>query len=690
MAMRRTFSHVGSTVCLALLFLACGDDAGESIGEVADAPADAPAIPGARPQLLDEVEALCLAAGGTWNSYQCRCPQGIFTTASGGVCSATRFGTSDCMNRGFTNVLASDGVAGLRRCLRGAVVIAQRSSLQLSPDFADALAGPLAQWLDDHVRSRTLRANLPSDAGSPQQILVHLLSPSAADLPILLDRTPSYPMPGNVPGSVIVLRNVYARDVAALGAAVGDVSGEWTPDRSQADAALSLLLRAVDVASFVGAPAYLETPILEGCRVACEIAAEWPLDHDGLAYSIRRIRRYHRGTLLDERLELTSPDRHQLVGWVSYDLGSHPNLLATLTYDGTPFLPTVSLYDSALLQRDQARFDTKALAQVDRWTEVVAAAPPLAAGDAAIVVCEGDVGGALDDAVLSTAVLSGPHRGPACQDGESLFGWRSAAPGDVSTYLDGVITTHFTLPVVDEFYVSHAGSMANLALGVDMQTPAWPGLRIIPLSAETCILEPTALGDVAAQDSTSQIRIVSLSATLPIDHAACAELMPNGVDPHYLWVTASGNAGRAFANLESAQNCPQSLSQRDNLLVVDGTDRGQYFDFSDHGPMYSDIAAESDGLGTSNSAPRVAHVAARIAQEHGERISVQMIRQAILLSARVPDPPLPNRTGGVLDAEAALEMARSIVDQGSGLATSLEVNMARDLRVQRKAGHAHF
>lgn len=651
-----------------------------------------------RPEQLDGVAESCKVAGGRWEDYECRCGPGegpdggavprVFTTESGGSCAPIELSTAPCMARGFRTMLAEQGVNAVRSCLRGNLLRVKRSTLSVSSSFPEAVAPDLASWLDDTVRSGSFWPNLPSEAGWQQQVIVTFELPTPQYTPILLDRAPIYPIPGSPPGAgAVVIRTLYATTVVDLGSTTGAERQPRTLDRSRTPPPLQMLLDAVDRASpFSRATDYSTTPILRGCLGACEVTGHFRFESDGATYSIKRARRYHGGTILDERLELASADHRQLLGWVNFDLAKNPNYFATFEYSESAFSPTVKTYDGALTPLGEVKLNALDVAKFDAASTTLGSARALSGGEVGVVVCEGDYGRALD-AGLAKALVLGPHQGLPGQEGTSAFGWRTAPTADVESYLDGVITTRFALPVDDQSYVDHAREVSHLVLGAGPTAEPWPGLRIVPLSAMTCILRPEVLEEISSRSDASQIRIVSLSAAYPVDQSACAASMPMGANPHYLWVLASGNWGRAFADLESAQNCPQVLRQRSNLLVVDGVTETEYWDFSDHGPAFSDIAAECQANGTSLAAPRVAHAAARIAQAQGDRISVQMIRAAILLSATLaplgPEAPgtgvLPNRSGGILQLDDALRMAQAIVDHGWGIASALGSDQVRVL-----------
>jgi hypothetical protein len=491
-------------------------------------------------------------------------------------------------------------------------------------------------------------------------------------------------MPGAAPLTVVFSRAVYAKTIADIPAVLGATDKPFPTTVDGLTEPLALLVRAVNVANFGSAAKYAEQPFSKECLGACNVSAEFPLTAGGRELLVQRTRRYHGGTVYAEWLTLVAADSRKLLGWVDFDLGGNPNFLATFDYTSNAFETVATTYDYDLNRLGEITFDAGAVAKVEELTKTITeSTASLESNDVALLVCETNLGGALDPSLAAKTFL-GPHRGSLGESDSSFFGWRRGAAGDVHGYLDAVVSTNFSMPSLDPFNVSHASQVAKLALGFDEAGTPTSGMRLLPLSAETCVFEPTVLQEVAERPDADQIRVVSLSATLPIDHAACVKLYPTGVNPHYLWVTASGNAGRVFTNLESSLNCPQSVTQRSNLLVVDGADGDQIMELADRGPRYSDIAADCRNesgtcTGTSLSAPRVAQSAAQIIQKHGPAISNEMVRTAILLSADVPSIPYDNRTGGVLNEENAFVMANRIVERDFGHRSSLSATEAQTL-----------
>ena len=621
---------------------------------------------------LGELQTYCEESGGVFVDASCVCPRdpssgvsAVFTSQSEPHCRPLALGSSSCGTKGYAATLTSGGFSALQACLDGSLLRVGRSSVSIAKPVPEAMATELAGWLDSEVVTLKLAAKLPGDAGAAQSVGISLGKPDLALLPVLLDNLP-YPMPGTRQITTQYTRTLFARSVQDIANVVGAKRSTWQPNRADAAPALQALLGAADEASFADAEHYEQTPILNGCIGACDVTRKWERSQSGQDYLVARTRRYHGGTVLEDRLVLSSRDGKQVFGVLVYDLGGNPNYLVTFEYPDSPFQVVLHAYDGVLSSWGEMRFDALADAQLQDLTGT----PVLGADEAAVVVCEGDFGGPLDAEIARTLVL-GPHAAPAGTDDASFYGWRRARANDTRGYLEGLISMTYTLPASNEHYALHTRTSARLALGIDGGAQAVPGLRVLPLSERTCILDPDMLSEIAAHPDANRIRILSLSATLPVDQAACMERFPSGVPEHFLWVTAAGNFGRRVEDLRSAQNCPQNLPRRSNLLVVDGVIGTDYWELNDFGEQYTDIAADcrlEDGAcnGTSNAAPRVARVAARIVQAYGGRISVPMVRAAILLSAQIPDMPLPNRTGGMLAPEQALQAAQEIVDRGFG------------------------
>lgn len=650
-----------------------------------------------KPRLLAALEELCRNAGGSFTDYECRCPAGepssasgtkarVFSTDSGGQCQSVQLVSSTCMTNGFTSVLNTSGSSALKNCLRGNLLRVGGTAFQVSSAYPEELEVELAAWLDEWVRAGKLLVNLPSHPGNAQTVVLRFGFPEPSELPFLIDSVP-YPMPGAAPLSVILSRPVYAKRVADIPAVLGAVEHSAPVSADGVPEPLALLLRAIGAANFEAATKYTEEPLSNGCEGACNETAEFSLAEADGRYLVRRTRRYHGGTVYAESLTLTTENARRLLGWADFDLAGQPNLLATFRYTDKPFETVATTFDYELEQLGNAAFDSGAVANYDELTKTISAgSTTLAGNDVAILVCETNMGSAIDSA-LAPATLIGPHRGQAGTDGRSFLGWLMPDANDLHGYWSGVLSTTFSMPAYDSFKVTHAREVAGLALGVDAAGSPSSGFRLLPVSAETCVFEPAVLKEIAERSDSAQIRVVSLSATLPIDHVACDELYPAGVDSHYLWVVASGNAGRTFETLETTLNCPQALSRRNNLVVVDGADGEQVMEAADRGRFYSDIAADcrnESGLctGTSLSAPRVAYVAAQIIREYLTAISNPMVRMAILLTATMSATSFDNRSSGVLNAPDALAMARRLVEKGLGERGTLSAAEARTLLLE--------
>lgn len=300
-----------------------------------------------------------------------------------------------------------------------------------------------------------------------------------------------------------------------------------------------------------------------------------------------------------------------------------------------------------------------------------------------VVMCEG---GFAPTAAQSAGlnVTRGP-RGDA-----SFWGWEN--PVDELPRLKGYLSGFLYL---GENLRLNRGALffARHSLSVGKVLTQDTDLRLIPVSVERCFESFSQW----SQPASKSARVVNLSASLPYDSKSCAEndVMTHAIQEsqgQWLWVASAGNDSRKDLKSTSSLNCPQNLGSRSNLITVAAYSEGDgaLSDYADSGADFADIAAADTGpeglsegspeKGSSFAAPRVSRVAALIAQQFPV-LAPDRIRAAILLSARAPSPfgnvaPLPVRSGGVLDGDGALQIAKILSQlEGnplSGAAFSLE------------------
>jgi hypothetical protein len=198
----------------------------------------------------------------------------------------------------------------------------------------------------------------------------------------------------------------------------------------------------------------------------------------------------------------------------------------------------------------------------------------------------------------------------------------------------------------------HGASVANLAIQ-DTQFSA------ISITSDQCFSHYKYWKD----NVKHFVRVINVSANFYYDQLSCeseSRFKDSMGDPEqpFFWVLSSGNDYRRSLTPESASLCPQSWGPRSNMIVVSATDA----EYANTGVDYADIAADGHGYypgqeGTSFAAPKVARVAALLAQEFPS-LTNQQIRDSIMQGARIPRPRLPVRSGGILDEAGARKIAK--------------------------------
>lgn len=135
------------------------------------------------------------------------------------------------------------------------------------------------------------------------------------------------------------------------------------------------------------------------------------------------------------------------------------------------------------------------------------------------------------------------------------------------------------------------------------------------------------------------------------------------VPEQVIWVVSAGNDGL----VNPTDMCHSMMAPRYRTITVAATDEsGVYLEsYSDRGRRYADIGAfGSDTFegskvgGTSIAAPRVSRVLAKLVFKYGKVMNNQLIRLAVLLSAKVDvNNRMDTRTGGSLNEEGAMRVA---------------------------------
>jgi hypothetical protein len=239
---------------------------------------------------------------------------------------------------------------------------------------------------------------------------------------------------------------------------------------------------------------------------------------------------------------------------------------------------------------------------------------------------------------LTSAVVRGPVE-------SSLLGWTNHPFDGLLDLIDGVFL---------EPENTHGQAVAETLIDTFAEA------KLIPLSTETCLTEYPRWAPTLQR---AGVKVMTLSGTIPVDTRWCdAFYDPQrylGPNQPFLWVVAAGNAGQRNPN----RRCPQTTPHRDNLLVVAGGE-DRLWSGSDYGVDYADLAASpkasrSADVGTSFSAPRVAAVAAQLADRFPS-LTPEDLKNILMKSAHVPSPSLDVRSGGALDACGARGLGEAV------------------------------
>lgn len=267
------------------------------------------------------------------------------------------------------------------------------------------------------------------------------------------------------------------------------------------------------------------------------------------------------------------------------------------------------------------------------------------------------------------------HVGPHTQS--SFWGWLKNDIAELT--LAEQLSGFKQLSEINSPYVDGGANLSKHALSDSLLATQRSSLRIIPISIDQCF----ASYDKWKNNVRPFARVVNVSASLWYDFASCEQnnwfrQSIASANQSFLWVLSAGNQAHAHLNPKNVFSCPQSLSSRQNIIVVSAKNSGDdsIASYTNFGQYYADIFADGTGffpneVGTSFAAPRVSRVAALLA-ERFPFLSIEQIRAAILLGARIPyvvsdddDSKLfahfmPARSGGILDETFALRTAEYI------------------------------
>jgi hypothetical protein len=241
---------------------------------------------------------------------------------------------------------------------------------------------------------------------------------------------------------------------------------------------------------------------------------------------------------------------------------------------------------------------------------------------------------------------------------QSFYGWtQDSLTFDYSgrEYLNSL-----SLPMDQYFLDQHSNQVA----GELAQTA---NIGVVPLGIRSCIEAPLARRWYSTFKDLGG-KVVNVSLRDPVDKETClneAQTHPIFTEQDkVLWVLAAGNQSVSEPN-----GCPQYLTGQPNVIVVGASQGRRVHEGSNRGDDFVDLFADGltfdgSGWGTSMATPKVARLAARIFADFPE-LSVIEVKATIMLSVDRPFRGLPARSEGILDSEAAYELARQIsLNQG--------------------------
>ncbi len=247
---------------------------------------------------------------------------------------------------------------------------------------------------------------------------------------------------------------------------------------------------------------------------------------------------------------------------------------------------------------------------------------------------------------------------------QSFYGWVSS---DQGFNLNGRLALNELELPIDQFPLStHSHQVVGeLSQGVPV--------GLIPLGMNACLKAEEA-NTWYSHFVENGHRVVNMSIRDESDRDNCSvemESHPMVRDDKVLWVVAAGNQGQS-----NSTGCPQHLSGKSNLLIVGASDGVRVHPSSNFGENFVDIYADGmthdrSAWGTSMAAPKVAKVAADIADQYPE-LSILSIKASIMLSAHIPLGRLPARSKGVLDYRQAMLLARIINQEGGDVQGALK------------------
>lgn len=286
-----------------------------------------------------------------------------------------------------------------------------------------------------------------------------------------------------------------------------------------------------------------------------------------------------------------------------------------------------------------------------------------------------------NDAETMRWLKRGPNVAQKYGDGGSLLGWWNAPKADpagtsYAKFYDGMYTDDYNALPASENYVNH---LAKHVVGFHRSVGE---VGFVPFSPHWQVSRNSALYEVMAK---TKARIVLVPKIMQVDGATSCPRNNTYLDPQYLFVLQTGYGG-----LENPTDvCLPNLRDATNRIVVASGLYGptSVASWSDAGEQFADLSESAigklgmdGGKGQSFAAAKVAHIAAVIAKRHGEVLSNDLIRMAILLSVNVDfNRPNSTRTGGDFDPDSALKAAQHMADVLAGKKKLGEVTSRSDL-----------
>lgn len=255
-------------------------------------------------------------------------------------------------------------------------------------------------------------------------------------------------------------------------------------------------------------------------------------------------------------------------------------------------------------------------------------------------------------------IKKGPRFSNGANQNNDLLGWldipESNSPGKkMLEFYDGFLDNAYGM----RRETGHGAIVANTI--VKDSNRQWP-VSVIPTSALNL---GSDMGRIKRIIESSRARVVNMSQGFQIEGRESCPANNFHVPDEVIWVVSAGNDGL----VNSTDMCHPMMAPRYRTITVAATDESgmnlEYY--SDRGRRYADIGAYGSDTfegskvgGTSIAAPRVSRVLGKLVFKYGKVLNNQLIRLAVLLSAKVDvNNRMDTRTGGSLNEEGAMRVA---------------------------------